>query len=76
MLINYEQWRCDWSTVSNPRGPCKRCAALDSRIFEEGEGPYPSLHPDCHCRRVFHHSVLMTPAMKREKYWDREEEEE
>lgn len=55
-LVDYEVWRCEWSTVLNPRGPCERCQALDGKVFEVGVGPQVPLHPYCKCRRVFHHS--------------------
>ena len=59
MLVNYEVWRADWSTVTNPHGPCERCAVLDGAIFEEGYGPRTPLHGFCHCRRVLHHQGLV-----------------
>lgn len=76
MLINFEQWRCDWSTVSNPGGPCNWCASFDGRIFWEGEGPQPPLHPNCRCRRVFHHSILVADNWDKKEHWERRERKE
>jgi len=65
MFVDYEQWRCDFSIVTNPKGPCSLCAALNGQIFKKGYGPYPvfNTHPHCHCRRPFHHSEWFPPVI-------------
>jgi hypothetical protein len=31
---------------------CAQCAALDGTVFPVGEGPRPTLHPNCRCQMV------------------------
>jgi hypothetical protein len=41
-----------WYTAGDAR-TCPICAPLNGTIYWQGEGPYPPLHPNCRCQRLF-----------------------
>jgi SPP1 gp7 family putative phage head morphogenesis protein len=46
-LFDGEQWVAMLETNT-----CAQCAALDGTVFPVGEGPRPTLHPNCRCQMV------------------------
>lgn len=46
--IRIEQWR----TASDER-VCPECGPLAWYVWQEGSGPYPPLHINCRCVRVY-----------------------
>ncbi len=41
-----------WQTVEDER-VCPECGPLDSIVWEETDGPFPPLHVNCRCSRVY-----------------------
>ncbi len=48
-----------WATADDER-TCPECAPLDGEVWEAGSGIYPTLHPNCRCRRLYHHTEWQT----------------
>lgn len=53
--VIYEQWR----TASDER-VCPECGPINWLVWKQGEGPYPPLHVNCRCGRVYHHTEYRT----------------
>jgi len=50
-LIVYEQF----ITRADER-VCAICGPLHGKIYAAGTGPQPPLHPNCRCKRIYHHT--------------------
>lgn len=57
----YEVWR----TVLFDRAgePCDLCRPLEGKVWLEGKGPQPPLHPRCRCRREHFRTTYRIEAM-------------
>lgn len=51
--VEFEQWYVSLLLFDRH---CGVCLALEGKIFEAGKGPIPPLHPNCGCRRLYHHT--------------------
>jgi Phage Mu protein F like protein len=41
-----------WQTMEDER-VCPECGPLDGFVWEDGDGPYPPLHVNCRCTRLY-----------------------
>ena len=44
-VVIWEEWQ------TSGGGACPKCAPYVGELFEQGDGPYPPLHPHCDCYR-------------------------
>jgi hypothetical protein len=52
--IIYERW-----VTQNDFKVCAVCSSLGGKVFVQGTGPQPPIHPNCRCRRVEVSRVLV-----------------
>lgn len=59
-----------WVAGASIRGTCPECSPLVGGVWEDGFGPYPPVHPNCVCRRAYHHTEWrVRPATAWELRW-------